>query len=117
MYASLGSAMALDSWERFQTAEGHIDTSRSAYIDSADFAQAIDYFSEAIKEDPDYAVAYALRAKTWLWGKRSNIYSQSILEDCQRDICNARKETISIYVQNCLCRIIGLSGSQRSYPC
>jgi len=89
MYASLGSAITSDSWDLANTGKGAFDSLRSEYIDSISFERAIYYFTEAIKEDPEMAVAYANRAKARLWGMREGYFDQRVLADCETDISKA----------------------------
>ena len=89
MLASIGKAMTQDTWEMIQTGNEVIDTVKSEYIDPISFERAIKYFTEAIKEDPTYAEAYANRAKARLWGIRANYYDISVLPECEEDIRKA----------------------------
>jgi tetratricopeptide (TPR) repeat protein len=89
MYASLGAVMARDSWEQALTSDNNIDTMKSDYIDAESFEKAISYFDIAIKEDPLYALAYANRAKTRLWGMRSGYLDHVDLAECESDILKA----------------------------
>jgi len=91
MYASLGSVMTADSWNLAKTGELAFDSLQSEYIDSISFEKAIYYFTEAINEDPDMAVAYANRAKARLWGMREGYFDQRVLRDCETDISKAFK--------------------------
>jgi tetratricopeptide (TPR) repeat protein len=91
MYASLGSAMMSDSRDLANTGKELVDSLKSEYIDSVSFEKAIHYFTEAIQEDPNFAKAYANRAKARLWGMREGYFDQSILGDCETDISKAFK--------------------------
>jgi tetratricopeptide (TPR) repeat protein len=91
MYASLGNAMARDSRDLAKTRRQDVDSKNSEYIDSISFEKAIHYFTEAIKEDPNLAEAYADRAKARLWGLREGYFDSSILDDCETDISKAFK--------------------------
>ncbi len=91
MYASLGSAMTSDSRYLAKIGNEVMDSLKSEYIDSISFEKAIRYFTEAIKEDPTLAEAYANRAKAKLWGMREGYFDHSILGDCENDISNAFK--------------------------
>ncbi|MEN8204317.1 MAG: hypothetical protein ABFS28_17100 [Bacteroidota bacterium] len=86
MYASLGNAMAMDSRDLASTGGEVFDSLKNEYIDSVSFEKAIHYFTEAIKEDPDLAEAYANRAKARLWGMRAGYFDQSVLGDSESDI-------------------------------
>jgi tetratricopeptide (TPR) repeat protein/TolB-like protein len=89
MLASMGDAMTRDTWEMIQTGRKSVDTVKSEYLDSLSFVKAINYFTEAIKEDPTYAEAYANRAKARLWGIRSKNIDGSELGKCEDDIKKA----------------------------
>lgn len=89
MYASLGTAMTRDAWEKFRTGDNQDDLYNDEYMDSASFEKAIGYFTEAIKEDPDFASAYANRAKARLWGIRAAFFNKSVLGECEKDITKA----------------------------
>jgi len=91
MYASLGNAMAMDSWDLANTGREVVGSEKSEYIDSISFEKAIHYFTEAIKEDPNLAEAYANRAKARLWGMREGYFDPSILGACETDISKAFK--------------------------
>ena len=91
MYASLGNAMAMDSWDLASTGREVIDSMKSEYIDAISFEKAIQYFTEAIAEDPDLAEAYANRAKARIWGMRAGFFDKSVLGDCVKDISKAFK--------------------------
>lgn len=89
MYASLGSAMAIDSRDLAYIGKKAVNSMKSEYIDSISFEKAIHYFTEAIKEDPNMAIAYANRAKAKLWGMRVGYFDHSVLYDCETDISKA----------------------------
>ena len=86
LLASLGMAMTQDANELVQTGSPADGDQKNEYIDSISFDRAIKYFNEAIKEDPEFAEAYARRAKARLWGMRARVYDQSVLGDCEEDI-------------------------------
>lgn len=50
------------------------------------FDEAIDLYTQAIQIDPDFAAAYANRAKTRSWGYYTEYYDKSHLEKCRDDI-------------------------------
>ena len=81
--------MTQDTWEILQTGLESAETWNREYIDSMGFERAISYFTEAIKEDPTLAEAYANRAKARLWGIRSKIFNRSELGKCEEDIKKA----------------------------
>lgn len=89
MYASLGTAMTNDIWEMVRTGNITIDTVKSEYTDSLSFDRAIHFFTEAIKENPDYAEAFAQRAKARLWGIDAGFIDKSELNHCEADIIRA----------------------------
>lgn len=89
MYASLGNAMATDSRDLASTGGEGVDSLKKGYIDSISFEKAVRYFTEAIKEDPNLAEAYANRAKARLWGLRADFFERSILAECETDISTA----------------------------
>jgi len=89
MYASLGTAMTNDVWEMVRTGEGSIDTVRSEYTDSLSFDRAIQLFNDAIGEDPEFAAAYAQRAKARLWGIEASFIDKAEIDKCEEDIRKA----------------------------
>jgi len=89
MYASMGAAMTNDIWERVRTGSGDMDTVKSEYIDSLSFDRAIQFFTEAIKENPNYAEAYARRAKARIWGIDAAYIEKSELSHSEADISRA----------------------------
>jgi tetratricopeptide (TPR) repeat protein len=86
LLASMGTNMTQDVLNNLQMGEGDTGNEKSEYIDSISFERAINYFSEAIKEEPTFAEAYANRAKAKLWGITAGFYNRSELEDCRKDI-------------------------------
>ena len=86
LLASLGMAMTQDANELVQTGIKGDSDQKNEYIDSISFDGAIKYFTEAIDEDPEFAEAYANRAKARLWGMRARVYDESVLADCEEDI-------------------------------
>jgi len=50
------------------------------------FDEAIDLYTQAIQIDPDFAAAYANRAKTRSWGIYTGYYDNSHLQKCRDDI-------------------------------
>jgi tetratricopeptide (TPR) repeat protein len=86
LLASLGMAMTQDAVELVQTGKQEDGDQKSEYIDSISFDRAIKYFNEAIDEDPEFAEAYANRAKARLWGMRARVYDEGVLGDCEEDI-------------------------------
>jgi len=86
LLASLGMAMTQDAIELVATGRQGDSDQKNEYIDSISFDRAIKYFTDAIEEDPEFAEAYANRAKARLWGMRARIYDQSVLADCEEDI-------------------------------
>ncbi len=50
------------------------------------FDEAIDLYTQAIQIDPDFAAAYANRAKTRSWGIYTGYYDNSHLKKCRDDI-------------------------------
>jgi serine/threonine-protein kinase len=89
MFVSLGTAMTRDTWEMIQIGNEPVDTVENEYIDSISFEKAISYFTQAIKEDPTYAEAYAMRAKARTWGIRGKYFDSSVLDECEKDIRKA----------------------------
>ncbi len=86
MYTSIGNAMTTDSWDLALTGKKAVDSEKSEYIDSISFERAIHYFTEAIKEDPNMAEAYANRAKARLWGYKARFFDRSVLDKSREDI-------------------------------
>jgi len=86
--ALFGRNMTQDAIELVQLGDGD-KNEKGEYIDSISFGKAIQYFTEAIKEDPSLAEAYANRAKARLWGMRAGYFDRSILDDCIKDITKA----------------------------
>jgi len=82
---SFGEKMTRDAMDVAQIGIGNTNN-ETAYYDSISFDRAINYFTEAIKEEPAFAEAYANRAKARLWGIRSGFYNKSYLEECRNDI-------------------------------
>lgn len=89
MFASLGTAMTNDIWEMVRTGNITMDTVKSEYTDSLSFDRAIHFFTEAIKENPKYAEAFAQRAKARLWGIDAGFIDKSELNRCEADIIRA----------------------------
>ncbi|MDX2431560.1 MAG: tetratricopeptide repeat protein [Bacteroides sp.] len=85
LFFSYGKKMTRDAMDMAQIGAGATDNN-TRYYDSISFDRAINYFTEAIKEEPTFAEAYANRAKARLWGIRSRYYDTSYLEECRRDI-------------------------------
>jgi tetratricopeptide (TPR) repeat protein len=88
LLAFFGRNMTQDAIELVQLGDGD-NNEKSEYIDSISFEKAIQYFTEAIKDDPTLAEAYANRAKASLWGMREGYFDHSILDDCMKDITKA----------------------------
>ncbi len=91
MFGFMGRTMAEESWTSYSTGGEPIDTIENEYTDSLSFALSINYFTQAIEEDPTYAEAYAHRAKAKLWGIRAQFFNQEIMDECISDISQARK--------------------------
>jgi len=89
LFASLGIAMTQDAREMIYIGNGYGDTTKSEYIDSISFDKAIQYFTDAINEDPSFAAAYANRAKAHLWGFDVGYYDRSVIAECEKDIRKA----------------------------
>ena len=89
MWASLGSAMASDAWERALTGTMTTDSMKNEYTNRASFEKAVSDFTHAIEEDPGYAYAYAGRARAKLWGIRAAFFDKSVLDECESDITKA----------------------------
>jgi tetratricopeptide (TPR) repeat protein len=85
-FASLGKNMAQDAINMVQMGNTDGGPEKSEYVDSISFDRAISYFTEAIEEEPEFAEAYANRAKARLWGMTAGFYSRNVLEDCRKDI-------------------------------
>ena len=86
LYASMGKANTQDAWN--QTVTGNIDKNgkNNDFTDSISFSTAIKYFTDAIKEDPAFAEAYANRAKARLMGIRAGFFDRSVLDESWEDI-------------------------------
>jgi serine/threonine-protein kinase len=89
MFASLGNAMTDDALDLFQTKDPIFHNNKLETIDSISFKKAITYYDEAIKEDPDFAEAYANRAKARLWAIRAEFFNDHSLDKCKEDILKA----------------------------
>ncbi len=89
MYATIGRSVTNDALEIAQTGELSGDTLKNEYIDSISFNRAINYFTEALQTYPDYAIAYAERAKAKLWGIKTGYFDRNILDECEKDILKA----------------------------
>jgi tetratricopeptide (TPR) repeat protein len=85
MLFSFGRKMTQDAMDVAQIGESAI-SGQTMYYDSISFDRAINYFTEAIKEEPTFAAAYANRAKARLWGIRARYYDMSYLDECRYDI-------------------------------
>jgi tetratricopeptide (TPR) repeat protein len=91
-YASLGDAYAQDAWIQSETGGMQKKNgAKNAFTDSISFSAAIKYYTDAINEDPNFAEAYANRAKAKLMGIRANFFDRSILDECWEDIVQASK--------------------------
>jgi len=85
----MGKAYAQDAWN--QIVIGNLDNNgkNNDFTDSISFSHAIKYFTDAIKEDPTFAEAYANRAKARLMGIRAGFYDKSVLDVSLKDIDKA----------------------------
>jgi len=88
LYASLGDAYTQDAWTRSETGN-YGSGEREAFTDSISFGKAIEYYSEAINEDPAFAEAYANRAKAKLMGIQARFFDRSVLDESRADIEHA----------------------------
>ena len=61
------------------------------FLDSVSFKSAIVLYDKAIKEDPDFASAYARRAIALSWGIHTGELNASNIEKCWTDITEASK--------------------------
>jgi tetratricopeptide (TPR) repeat protein len=86
LFATLGMAMTQDANELLQMGVQENEGQQNEYIDSVSFDRAIRYFNAAIEEDPEFAEAYANRAKAKLWGMRARVFDADVLGHCEEDI-------------------------------
>ncbi|MEN8229402.1 MAG: hypothetical protein ABFS38_14685 [Bacteroidota bacterium] len=86
LFASIGTAMTQDAWRLTVTGNVNKEKEKNELIDSLTFKRAINYFTDAIKEDPAFAEAYANRAKTRLWGMKAGFFDSTVLDESREDI-------------------------------
>lgn len=84
LYAFVGNAYAQDAWTK--TLTGKDNGNKNQFTDSISFSTAIKYYTDAIREDPSLAEAYANRAKTKLMGIRAHFFNRSVLDESREDI-------------------------------
>lgn len=83
LYTSMGKAYSQDAWK--QNIEEKTNNNNE-FTDSSSFSKAIEFFNEAIEEDPSYAEAYASRAKTKLMGVRAGFFDRDVMNESLEDI-------------------------------
>jgi len=86
LYSAMGKAYTQDAWVISETGGMEDNGSKNAFTDSISFSIAIKYFTDAIREDPEFAEAYANRAKAKLMGIRAGFYDLTVLNECLEDI-------------------------------
>lgn len=120
MLASMGNAISRDSWETVQTRNRPSNQPKDSYVDSAGFAEAIRYYTEAIQDDPSLAEAYANRAKARLWGIRAKCFDISALDECEMDIrraCHLQQELPEAYIAMGLFYYYGHNANKLAWAC
>jgi tetratricopeptide (TPR) repeat protein len=88
-HSFMGKASAQDAWTQSNTGMTNQGKEKNAFTDSISFSSAIRHFTKAIEEDPDFAEAYANRAKARLMGIRAKVFDKSVLEESLEDINRA----------------------------
>jgi len=86
LFDFMGKTYAQDAWTQTITGDLENTGEKSAFTDSISFSQAIQYFTDAIHEDPSFAEAYANRAKARLMGIRARFFDRSVLDESREDI-------------------------------
>jgi tetratricopeptide (TPR) repeat protein len=89
LYAFLGDTYTKDAWTNART--GADNEKQSALTDSISFSIAVKYYTDAINEDPNFAEAYANRAKAKLMGIRAHFYDNTVLDEAREDIEKASR--------------------------
>ena len=86
LYEAMGKAFTQDAWKQTVTGDLENKDEKNTFTDSISFDQAIKYFTDAIREDPSFAEAYANRAKARLMGIQAGFYDRSVLDISREDI-------------------------------